>query len=75
MTGLEIASSVPAITDWRIHPWIPEGTITEISGKIKVAGKTTFAAVAVRHVLDGAPFLGGSYTNYLKTPTIGYHRR
>ena len=35
-----------------------EASITEVSGKIKVAGKTSFVLELCRSVLDGTPFLG-----------------
>jgi hypothetical protein len=57
-TGSEIAATVPAATDWIVKPWIAAGAITELDGKIKVAGKTTLATFLARAVLDGLPFLG-----------------
>ena len=43
---------------WRAFPWLADGSITEVDGKAKTAGKTTFAMHLVRAVLNGAPFLG-----------------
>jgi hypothetical protein len=34
------------------------GAITELDGKHKAAGKTTFVLALIRAILDGAPFLG-----------------
>jgi len=59
-TGRKIAESVPEETEWIVAPWFAAGAITEISGPIKAAGKTTFTAHACRKVLDGAPFMGGA---------------
>ena len=59
-TGRNIAESVPEETEWIVAPWFAAGAITEISGPIKSAGKTTFIAHACRKVIDGAPFMGGA---------------
>ena len=40
------------------EPWIVEGSITEISGKIKRAGKTTFITHMCSAVVKGESFLG-----------------
>src|SRR5215203_972058 len=58
-TGLEIADSTPLVTEWIAYPWFPKGTIIEVSGKIKIAGKTTWIAHAVSKILRGEPFMGG----------------
>src|SRR5215217_7637977 len=58
-TGLEIADSTPLVTEWIAYPWFPKGTIVEVSGKIKLAGKTTWIAHAVSKILRGEPFMGG----------------
>ena len=57
-TGAELAREAPAATEWIVRPWIAAGSITELAGKVKVAGKTTFATHLVAALLDGAPFLG-----------------
>ena len=64
-TGFEIAESTPVITEWLAYPWFPKGTVIEVSGKIKIAGKTTWLTHAVAKILDGAPFMGG-YTQKTK---------
>jgi hypothetical protein len=59
-TGREISVATPVETEWVAYPWFAEGTITELSGPIKRAGKTTLVAHLVAKVLDGAPFMGGA---------------
>src|SRR5215204_3638274 len=59
-TAREIAETTPEKTSWVCYPWFAQATITEISGPIKKAGKTTFAAHACRNILDGASFMGGA---------------
>ncbi len=56
-TGVEIASETPAEIDWIARPWIAKGSITELAGKVKAAGKTTFVSYMARAVVDGALFL------------------
>jgi hypothetical protein len=51
---------VPEQTEWIACPWFAKGTITEVSGAIKRARKTTFLAHAVAKILDGADFIGGT---------------
>ncbi len=40
------------------RPRVARGAITEVDGKIKAAGKTTWALAMCRTVVDGAPFMG-----------------
>jgi hypothetical protein len=56
-TGLQIANETPAEVPWIISPYVAAGAITEIDGKVKLAGKTTFVTHFVNAVLDGSPFL------------------
>ena len=47
------------VVDWIIaNGLLAIGSITEIDGKIKAAGKTTFIKHLIRCVLDGHDFLG-----------------
>jgi hypothetical protein len=39
-------------------PYLAFGAITELDGKPKAAGKTTFVLAMIRAMLDGEPFLG-----------------
>ena len=58
-TAAELDGLVPPHVDWLVGPGLVAlGAITEIDGKIKAAGKTTFTLYAVRAVLDGREFLG-----------------
>jgi hypothetical protein len=42
---------------WVCAPWLALGTTTEVTGKVKQAGKTTFVLSMVRAILDGGHFL------------------
>jgi hypothetical protein len=57
-TGAEIAAENPNTVTWLAEPWVAAGSITELTGKIKLAGKTTFATHMSRAVLEGTEFLG-----------------
>ena len=52
-----MAAQTPEHVEWIVRPWVAKGTITEIHGKIKTAGKTTFVTHMVAAVLDGDPFM------------------
>ena len=54
-------------TEYVWDPYFPQGAVTEVQGKIKVAGKTTLITHVCRAVLNGTPFLGTSTT---KTPIV-----
>lgn len=56
-TAREIAAATSAETEWVVRPWIAKGTITEIDGKIKAAGKTTFVSHLIGAVVGGQPFM------------------
>jgi hypothetical protein len=57
-TAREIAAETPDEIDWIAEPWVAKGAITEVDGKIKAAGKTTFKTHLSRKILDGDPFMG-----------------
>ena len=57
-TGAEIERETPAQVAWIARPWVAAGASTELDGKVKLAGKTTFTHHMVRAVLDGIPFMG-----------------
>lgn len=57
-TAREIAASVVPEIDWAAYPWTARGAITEVAGKIKAAGKTTWVTHLIRASLDGVPFMG-----------------
>lgn len=57
-TADEVYAMTPAEVDWYVHGLIAKGAITELDGKVKRAGKTTFALAACKAILDGEPFIG-----------------
>ncbi len=57
-TAREIANSTPASVPWRARPYLIDGAVLEVVGKIKAAGKTTLVTFMCRAVLEGADFLG-----------------
>lgn len=58
VTAAEIAAESCPEVEWVARPWIAKGTITELDGKIKLAGKTTFITHLVHAVLEGEFFMG-----------------
>ena len=66
-TAAEFSSEISGEVSFVSEPYVVAGAITEISGKIKSAGKTTFAMAMARSVLDGQPFMG--YPT-LKSPVV-----
>jgi hypothetical protein len=59
-TAKELAEETPAVTEWIARPWVAKGAITEVDGKIKAGGKTTWVTYMARKILDGEPFMGES---------------
>jgi hypothetical protein len=53
----EICASVSEQIEFAA-PYLAFGAITELDGKPKAAGKTTFVLAMIRAILDGEPFLG-----------------
>jgi hypothetical protein len=58
LTASEIAEQTPEQVQWIAKPWVVQGGITEIDGKIKSAGKTTFVCSLAEAVVTGGAFLG-----------------
>jgi hypothetical protein len=56
-TARQIAEDTPEEVAWIARPWIATGSLTEIIGKAKVAGKTTWLMAMIRQILDGMPFM------------------
>ena len=54
----EVSRDVPSRPIWIAAPWIVAGSITELDGKVKSAGKTTFLTHLCSAVVDGIPFMG-----------------
>jgi hypothetical protein len=57
-TGREIGESTPAVVPWRAKPYLVDGAVLEVVGKIKAAGKTTFVTFMCRAIVTGIDFLG-----------------
>src|SRR5437763_1679770 len=57
MTAAEIANEIPDRVEWIVRPWVAAGAITELDGKVKVAGKTTLVTHMCRAVLKGSTFM------------------
>lgn len=57
-TAREVVESAPEQVPWVACPWLASGAVTELDGKIKAGGKTTFVAAMVRAVVTGAEFMG-----------------
>jgi len=57
-TAREIAQETPEEVDWLAPPWVAAGAITEVTGKAKASGKTTWIMHMVAACLDGGEFLG-----------------
>lgn len=57
-SGRELVAEAPADVDYIARPWSALGTITELDGKPKSAGKTTWLLHLIQAILDGRPFLG-----------------
>jgi hypothetical protein len=57
-TPTEIGLTAEPEPNWIIAGFFAPGTITEIDGKVKKSGKTTFLLAACKAVLDGDNFVG-----------------
>jgi len=66
-TAREVAEQALPQVGWIARPWIAEGGLTEVDGKVKSAGKTTWLLALIRCVLDGEPFMGQPT---LRTPVV-----
>jgi hypothetical protein len=58
VNGAEFAKQLAHEADWVAKPWVAAGAITELNGRVKTAGKTTFITHLMRAVIEGAFFLG-----------------
>jgi hypothetical protein len=63
----EIASLAPSAVPWVARPWVALAALTEVEGKIKAAGKTSWILALCRAVLDGRPFMG---EETLRSPVV-----
>lgn len=57
-TAADLARKQPVQTPWFVPGFVAPGVVTEIVGKLKASGKTTFTAWMVGSLLSGATFLG-----------------
>lgn len=57
-TPVEIIAALPTSVPWVAKPWLARGCITELAGKVKLAGKTTFVCSMLASVLHEQEFLG-----------------
>jgi hypothetical protein len=57
-TAADVAKTVPEKVDWIVPGFVAAGVVTEIDGKLKASGKTTWIAALLRAVLAGALFMG-----------------
>ena len=49
--------AAPEGPEWVARPWVAVTAVTEVAGKAKAAGKTTWLIHLIRSVLNGEPFL------------------
>ena len=61
-TAAEIVSESPEEPPWICEPWVAKGSMTEVNGSPKEAGKTTLMLHMARCVLTGSQFLGQATT-------------
>ena len=61
-TARAVADEVPEWVEWFVHGFIAAGAITELVGKIKASGKTTWLTHAVRSIVTGVRFMGRETT-------------
>ncbi|MBF6600356.1 MAG: AAA family ATPase [Dehalococcoidia bacterium] len=57
-TAKELCEATPEKVDWLLPGYVAVGALTEIVGKAKFAGKSTFIGYMLDAVLGGKPFLG-----------------
>jgi RecA-family ATPase len=78
LSAREVARSTSEHPEWIVPGFAARQAITELGGRIKSAGKTTFTTHLVAAALDGLPFLGQptEQTNviYLTEQTRGSFR-
>ena len=67
LTAADIANETAEVVQWVAEPYVASGSITELDGKIKAAGKTTWLLAMCRKVVDGQDFMGYPTS---KTPVV-----
>ena len=58
VTAKEVATSTSNKAEAVVDGYVFKGAITDVNGKPKASGKTTFVTHLCRKVLDGEPFMG-----------------
>jgi AAA domain len=66
-SGRAIAETAPEEVPWTCRPWAAKRAITEVTGAVKQAGKTTLVMHICRKNLDGEDFMGEPT---VKTPIV-----
>jgi hypothetical protein len=56
-SGADVVVDTTSKVEWVWRDYLARGTVTELDGKVKVSGKTTFCHHLSRAILDGEPFL------------------
>ncbi len=56
-SGADVVVDTESKVEWVWRDYLARGTVTELDGKVKVSGKTTFCHHLSRAILDGEPFL------------------
>lgn len=59
ISAAELALHAYPATPWMVERLLALGSITELDGKVKTAGKTTFVLAMLAKLLGGRPFLTG----------------
>ena len=57
-TAAEIEREAPTSPGWIAEPWVAKKAVTDVNGKPKSAGKTTWLLRLIAAVLNGDPFMG-----------------
>ena len=77
-TALSVAAGTSEHPDWLVSGFVALQAITELDGKVKSSGKTTWATHLVAAILDGDRFMGYATTRtkvvYLTEQTQGSFR-
>lgn len=66
-SAAEIVTQLAEGVEWCWRPYVAFGAITEVVGRAKAAGKTTFVMHMCRAIVGGLDFLGGAT---IRTPIV-----
>ena len=67
LSARDFAAQVGEDVEWIARRWVAKGAITELDGRPKAAGKTTFLSHLIAAALDGSKFLGARVA---RTPVV-----